>query len=106
MKEASSDSRSFKGLIRGIIQRLWKNSEGVQKSGAEWRCFDKTRRYLAADKLSFRGKIVVGTGMLLHPNAVKRAISYSRSSKKSGSGLRYAIVSFSDMHGNLGQQMQ
>lgn len=106
MKEASSDSRSFKGLIRGIIQRLWKNSEGVQKSGAEWRCFDKTRRYLAADKLSFRGKIVVGTGMLLHPNAVKRAISYSRSSKKGGSGLRYAIVSFSDMHGNLGQQMQ
>jgi len=80
--------------------------EKVDRSGAAWCSFDKTRRHLAAEKLSLRGKIQIGTDMLLHPDAVKRAISYARSSKAGGKGPRCAIVAFSDIHGNLGQQMQ
>ena len=103
------DSRhlnTLKARMRQAILRLGNGAEGVDRSGAGWRCFDQTRQLLAAGKLSWRGKIQIGAGMLLHPNAVKRAVSYAQSSKMGARGRRYAIVAFSDMHGNLGQQMQ
>lgn len=94
----------LKKMLRAAIQSK-NNTERVEKSGAEWRCFDKTRQLVSKKKLSIRDKIYVGSGMLLHPNAIKRAVSYATSSKTGGK-RRFSILAFSDRHGNLGEQMQ
>ena len=97
--------QTIKDRVRQALAQFGR-TERVKKSGAEWACFDKVRRRLAAGKLSLADKAVIGVGMLFHPNAVKRAVSYARSSGASGERRRYAVVAFSDGHGHIGEQMQ
>lgn len=99
---------SFRRRIRDAVfalARRHSTPEGVNRTGSGWRSFDRTRRALAGGPLSLAGKIRLGCDMILHPESVKRAVSYHRSSA-SGGRRRYAIVAFSDIHGDLGQQMQ
>lgn len=99
---------SFRARLHDAVVSLARHRtcpEGVDRTGAGWRSFERTRRALAGGRLSFAGKIRLGCDMIFHPESVKRAVSYHRSSA-SGGRRRYAIVAFSDIHGDLGQQMQ
>lgn len=104
----SGSASSFKRRIRDAVYALAQRrsaAEGVERSGAGWRSFDRTRKALAGGRLPLAKKIRLGLDMIIYPESVKRAVSYHRSSTVGGE-KRFAIVSFSDIHGNLGQQMQ
>ncbi|MGI5868131.1 MAG: glycosyltransferase family protein [Kiritimatiellia bacterium] len=104
----SGSASSFKRRIRDAacaLARRRSTAEGVNRSGAGWRSFDRTRKALAGGRLSLAKKLRLGVDMVFHPESVKRAVSYHRSST-AGGNKRFAVVSFSDIHGNLGQQMQ
>lgn len=97
----------FSRIQGGVVDCLKKHSleERVNDSGRNWRTFQHCRGLLGKRHLSILDKARFLSKLLLRPNSAKRALSYSDSSKVAGA-RRYAIVSFSDMHGNLGQQLQ
>ena len=91
-------------ILERWVKRRTANGVG-RISGKSWLAFERARRLMGRRKMSLPDKIRLGWTGVREPHAFRRAMSYAASSK-GRAGRRIAVVSGSDIHGHLGEQLQ